>query len=290
MALDQVDIDNYDIQTNKTKEMSFIDHLEEFRWVLIRCIIGIVATTLVVFAFKGFFIDTILFGPSRSDFIGYQVLCSLSETLLRGDVLCFANDLKIQNLKITGQFMAHFQISFILGFVLAFPWVFWQLWLFVKPALYQAEQQAMRGMTFFAWFFFILGILFGYLLILPVSINFLYNYNLSSGLDNIYQIHDYIGYITMISLSSGLMFELPMIIFILSKLGLVTPNDLRGQRKLAFLIILVLSAIITPPDIGSQFLITVPVYGLYELSILVSDWVYRKERKKRAEEIVDEEE
>lgn len=280
MALDQVDIEKYDVDQKKTKEMSFIDHLEEFRWVMIRSLIGIGIMTALVFAFKGFFIDFIIFGPTKSDFVGYKILCNISQSIFKKDLLCFSNDLIIQNLRLSGQFMSHFQISFILGFVLAFPWVFWQLWLFIKPALYDAEKQAMRGLTFFAWFFFITGILFGYFLILPFSINFLYNYNLNESLENIYHLKDYLSYVTMVSLSAGIMFELPMVIFILSKLGLVTPKDLRTQRKIAFLIIIILSAIITPPDVGSMFLIAVPVYGLYELSILISAWVYKQEMKK----------
>lgn len=279
MALDQVDIDKLDLKTNREKEMSFIDHLEEFRWTLIRSIVGILVMTILVFAFKSFFIDFIIFGPAKANFIGYEVLCNLSTSILRSQVLCFSNELEIQNLTPSGQFMQHFQVSFILGLVLAFPWVFWQLWLFIKPALKDAEQHAMRFLTFFAWFFFILGILFGYLLILPVSLNFLVNYNLSSSIENFYHLKDYMSYITMITLSSGLMFELPMVIFILTKIGLVTPAVLRKQRKVAFLIILVLSAIITPPDVGSQFLITIPVYALYELSIFVSDKVYKQKLK-----------
>ena len=283
MALDQIDIDNYDVQNNKTKEMSFIEHLEEFRWVLIRSILGIAVMTILVFAFKGFFIDFIIFGPTKPDFIGYKILCNVSQTVLRSEILCFSNELTIQNLRLSGQFMSHFQISFILAFVLAFPWVFWQLWLFIKPALYETEQQAMRGLTFFAWFFFVLGLLFGYFLVLPVSINFLANYNLNSSLENIYHLKDYIQYITMVTLSAGIMFELPMIIFILAKIGLVTPKDLRKQRKVALVAIMALGAIITPPDVGSMFIIALPVYALYELSIFIAEWVYRKERKKLKE-------
>lgn len=285
MALDQVDIEKLDLQTNREKEMSFIDHLEEFRWTLVRAILGIIVMTILVFAFKSFFIDFIIFGPANADFIGYDVLCNLSKTVLRGEILCFSNDLEIQNLTPTGQFMQHFQVSFILGFVLAFPWVFWQFWLFIKPALRDSEQHAMRGLTFFAWLFFIIGIMFGYLMILPVSLNFLVNYNLSSSIENFYHLKDYMSYITMITLSSGLMFELPMIVFILTKIGLVTPEVLRQQRKIAFLVILILSAIITPPDIGSQFLITGPVYALYELSILVSDRVYKKKLKEEIKSV-----
>ena len=265
--------------------MSFLDHLEEFRWVLVRCIVGTVLATVLVFAFKRFFIDFVLFGPATSDFVGYKYICRLSNFLFQAkplgiqpDAICFANDLTIQNLRLSGQFLAHFQISFIMGLVLAFPWVFWQLWLFIKPALYDSEQKIMRFMTLFAWLFFISGILFGYLIILPFSLNFFANYNLSDSLTNIYKLKDYIGYITMTTLSSGLMFEMPMVIFILSKIGIIGPKDLRKYRRHALLIIIVLASIITPPDVVSQILIAMPVYVLYELSIFVSAWVTKKKK------------
>ncbi len=282
MALDQIDIENYDFEKNQSKEMSFIDHLEEFRWVLMRILIGVGIATAVVFAFKNFFIDELLFGPTKPDFIGYRLLCSISQYLPKKDLLCFDNTLQIQNLRLSGQFMAHFQISFIMGAVIAFPWIFYQLWLFIKPALYDNERNVMRFFTLSAWFFFIIGILFGYLIVLPFSLNFFANYNLNDSLENLYQLKDYIGYITMTTLSAGLMFEMPLVILILTRLGLVTPNDLRQYRRHAFVIILILSAIITPPDVISQFLITIPVYLLYEFSIAVSSWVVRKEKKEES--------
>lgn len=289
MPLDQIDIDNYDIETGKSQEMSFIDHLEEFRWVMVRSIGGVLLASILVFLFNSFFIDKILFGPQKADFIGYEFLCKISNTLFQAkplglspDMLCFSNELKIQNLKLAGQFVAHFQIAFIMGLVVAFPWVFWQFWLFIKPALYEKEQKVMRFMTFFAWLFFIAGVLFGYFLVLPFSLNFFANYKVAEGIANEFNLKDYISHISMTTLASGLMFEMPMVIFILSKLGLVGPKDLRTYRKHAFLGILVLSAIITPPDVISQFLITVPVYFLYELSIFISAWVRRKDSKEQA--------
>ncbi len=287
MPLDQIDIDQYDPNTDETKEMSFIDHLEEFRWVLFRSLIGIGIATIVVFGFKSFFIDEVLFGPTKPSFVGYKFLCSISQYLPKKDLLCFDNELSIQNLKLSGQFMAHFQISFIMGAVIAFPWVFWQLWLFVKPALYDQEKKAMSYFTFFAWMFFVLGILFGYFIVLPFSLNFFANYNLNDSLTNLYQLNDYIGYITMTTLSAGLMFEMPMVIFILSKIGLINPTDLKQYRRHAFVIILILSAIITPPDIISQFLIAIPVYLLYEFSILVSRWVIQSNKSKSTDHQVN---
>jgi len=276
MPLDQIDIDKVDLSTMKEKEMSFVDHLEEFRWTLIRSIIGIVVATILVFAFKNFFIEEILMGPTKSSFLGYRMICNL----LKPFDVCFGNDLVLQNIRMSGQFLAHFQISFIMGLVIAFPWVFWQLWKFVKPALYELEVKAMKFLTFFAWLFFITGVAFGYFIILPFSLNFFTNYNLSDSINNLYHIKDYVGYITMTTLSAGLMFEMPMVIYILSKIGLVGPKDLRKYRKHAFLVIIILASIITPPDVVSQILIAVPVYILYELSIFISGWVYKKKKEK----------
>lgn len=281
MALDQIDIDRLDLETNREKEMSFIEHLEELRWTIVRALIGVIICTILVFLFKRFFIDFILFGPTSSDFVGYHFICSISEQVFRTDTLCFGNDLVIQNMKLQGQFVSHFQISFIMGFILAFPWVLWQFWLFVKPALHTQEVNSLRGLTFFAWLFFIIGNLFGYFIILPLSLNFFENYNLTteSSLKNIYQLQFYISYITMSTLSAGIMFELPIFIFILAKLGVVGPQSLRDYRKHAFIIILILSAVITPPDIWSQFLITIPVYLLYEMSIFVASFVVKANKK-----------
>jgi len=285
MPLDQVDIDNMNLDdSNGKKEMSFIDHLEELRWVIFRSLVATAVCTVAVFAFKGFFIEKIVFGPSTPDFIGYKIVCNFSQTLLNSDKLCFGNDLVLQNIKMTGQFLTHFKMSFIMGFVLAFPYVFWQVWKFIRPALYQNELKAMRGVVFFAWFFFIVGILFGYLLILPFSINFLSNYVLSGNIENFIKISDYTGFIIMVALGAGLMFELPMVIYMLAKIGLVTPAFLRKYRKHAVVLLLFVSAIITPPDVITQVLIGLPVYALYEISILVAAWVIRKKKKKELTE------
>lgn len=278
MPLDQIDIDKIDLSTTKEKEMSFIDHLEEFRWTLIRSIIGAVITTIAVFAFKNFFIEEILMGPTKENFVGYKMICKI----LSPFNICFGNNLELQNIRMSGQFLAHLQISFIMGLVIAFPWVFWQIWKFVKPALHTKEVKAMRFLTFFAWLFFSTGVAFGYLIILPFSLNFFTNYNLADSINNLYHIKDYVGYITMTTLSSGLMFEMPMAIFILSKIGLVGPKDLRKYRRHALLVIIILASIITPPDVVSQVLISVPVYVLYELSIFISAWVYKKDKEKES--------
>ncbi|MBX2845616.1 MAG: twin-arginine translocase subunit TatC [Saprospiraceae bacterium] len=277
MPLDQVDIDELDMGQSKKKEMSFIDHLEELRWMILRSLLAIVLCTIAVFAFKGFFIETVIFGPSTPEFVGYEIICNFSQKVLKGDKLCFSNTISMQNPKMVGQFLTHFKMSFVMGFVLAFPFVFWQVWKFIRPALYKNELTAMRGIVFFAWFFFIIGIMFGYFLILPFSMNFLANYILSDNIQNLNTIGDYTGFITMVSLGAGLMFELPMVIYMLAKIGLVTPKFLRKYRKHAVVILLFVAAMITPPDVITQILIGLPVYLLYELSIFVAAWVQKKQ-------------
>jgi len=257
--------------------MSFIDHLEELRWAIIRSLVAVGLAAAVVFAFKGFFIDDVIFGPAKSDFIGYAFLCRLSNWFFLDNSLCFTNALDIQNHRIIGQFMTHFKMSFIAGFILAFPYVFYEVWKFVRPGLYKNEVTAMRGVVAASWFFFVLGVLFGYFIILPAALHFLYNYILSASINNLYHLSDYTGYITMATLGAGIMFELPVVIFLLAKLGLVTPQFLKKYRKHAIIVILILASIITPPDVGTQLLIGFPVYLLYELSILVAHWVVKKD-------------
>jgi len=278
VALDQVDVDQLDDKGEK-KEMSFIDHLEELRWTIFRSLGAVGIITVAIFAFKGFFIDTLVFGPTTKEFVGYKFLCNLSDRVFNSDVLCFDNELTIQNPKIIGQFINHFKMSFLLGFILAFPFIFREVWRFIKPALHKTELKATRGVIFFSWMFFLLGVSFGYMVILPFAIEFLTNYVLNDSITNIYLLNDYAAYITMVTLGAGIMFELPVVVYLLAKMGLVSAKFLRKHRKHALIIIITVGAIITPPDIGTQFLIAVPVYMLFELSILIAAWVRRKESK-----------
>jgi sec-independent protein translocase protein TatC len=181
-----------------------------------------------------------------------------------------------------GQFITHMKVSAILGFVVAFPYVFWEFWRFVKPALYEKEIRSTRGLVFITSFLFILGVAFGYFLIVPFSINFLGSYQVDPSVENEINLNSYITVVSMISLASGILFELPIVVYFLSKVGLVTPAIMKQYRKHAIVIILILSAVITPPDVTSQILIAIPIVVLYELSIGISRRVQKKREKELA--------
>lgn len=272
MPLDQIDVDKIDLplEEGSVREMSFLDHLEELRWHLIRAILSILAIAIVVFIMKNFVFTNIIFAPKEADFITYRIFCSIS------DALCFAPpDFKVQAFKIEEQFVTHIKVSIILGFIVSFPYVFYEIWQFVKPGLYKKEVTAARGIVGVCSILFLIGVAFGYFIITPFALTFLTNYNLA---DTIAQptLTSYVNNLTMYTLPTGLIFELPVVMFMLAKIGLVTEQDLKTYRKVAFVVILVVSAIITPPDLMTQLMITLPLYGLYELSIKV---VARVEKK-----------
>ncbi len=254
------------------KEMSFIDHLEELRWHFIRAIAAIFVFGLVAFYFKDFFFNQLVLGPSKIDFLTYKMLCKLS------DLTCIDKlNFSIINRNMTGQFMMHMTYSAVTGLILAFPYVFWEIWRFVKPALYNAEQNAMQGATFFVSLLFGIGVLFGYYVVAPLAINFLANYQLDSSIDNQIDITSYVSTLVMLVLACGLMFQLPVAVYVLSKIGIITPAIMRTYRRHAIMVILIISAIITPsPDLVSQLLVAIPVYFLYEMSVFISAYVWKK--------------
>lgn len=265
MPLDQIDVDKIDLPSEEgsVREMSFLDHLEELRWHLIRSILSILAIAIVVFIMKNFVFTNIIFAPKEPDFMTYRFFCWIS------DALCFSPpDFKVQAFKIEEQFVTHIKVSIILGFIVAFPYVFYEIWKFVKPGLYKKEVTAARGIVGVCSILFLIGVAFGYFIITPFALTFLTNYNLA---DTIAQptLTSYVNNLTMYTLPTGLIFELPVVMFMLAKIGLVTAHDLKSYRKVAFVVILVVSAIITPPDLMTQLMITLPLYGLYELSIKV---------------------
>ncbi|MBY5957755.1 twin-arginine translocase subunit TatC [Membranicola marinus] len=265
MPLDQIDVDNIDLPSEEgtTQEMSFLDHLEELRWHLIRAILSILAIAIVVFVMKNFVFENIIFAPKEPDFATYRFFCWIS------DALCFSPpDFKVQAFKIEEQFVTHIKVSIILGFIVSFPYVFYEMWKFVKPGLYKKEVVAARGIVGVCSTLFLIGVAFGYFIITPFALTFLTNYNLA---DTVAQptLTSYVNNLTMYTLPTGLIFELPVVMFMLAKIGLVTAKDLKTYRKVAFVVILVVSAIITPPDLMTQLMITIPLYALYELSIKV---------------------
>ena len=262
--------------------MSFLDHLEELRWHLIRSTIAIVVAGTVAFILKDFIFDTIIFGPTKkASFPTYKLLCEGAKLLgFEGSFCTTEFPFRIQSRTMAGQFSAHIWTSITAGFIIAFPYVLNEFWRFVSPGLRQNERSTARGFIFVASFLFFIGVLFGYYVVTPLSINFLGTYQVSEVVFNDFDLSSYIGLVRACALSSGLIFELPVIIFFLTKVGIVTPEILRKYRKFALVIVLIISAIITPPDIASQVIVAIPVIILYEISIFISKAVVKRQKKK----------
>ena len=260
-------------------EMSFLEHLEELRWHLVRSFLYILVFAVLAFVFKDVVFDVILLGPSDPEFFTNQFLCRLAERTGM-PVLCINQEqLLLQNIKMTGQFTTHLWISFLGGVVVAFPLIFWEFWRFIRPALYKEEVQHSQGAIFFASILFTIGILFAYYIISPLSVHFLGNYQVSDKVENIVNLGSYIGTVASIILASGILFELPMFIYFMSKVGLVTAESLKKYRRHSFVVTLALAAIITPPDVISQILVCLPIILLYEAGIIIARSVERKKSR-----------
>jgi sec-independent protein translocase protein TatC len=273
MALDQVDVD----KLGEEKEMTFLDHLEELRWHIIRALGVTVLVGIVFFIFHKFLFDTVIFGPTKPDFLTYRVICSISE------YMCFTPpEFVKQAIGFGESFIISIKVSFVMGFIAAFPYVFWEIWRFVKPGLYPKEQKASRGIVFVCSFLFLLGVLFGYYIIAPFATNFLMGYTIP-GVQNIPTLSSFINYMLMFTAPAGLIFELPIVVYFLARVGLVTAEFMRKYRRHSMILILVLAALVTPPDVITQFLIGIPLFGLYEISILIARRVEKQEKKKELE-------
>ena len=253
------------------KEHSFLDHLEILRWHLIRSAAAILVFTTLAFIFPEFLFDKIILASKSPDFPTYKFFCWLSETLHFGEALCIKEaPFELMNIKMSGQFSTHIVSSLVAGFVCAFPYVFWEIWRFIKPALHGSEKKYSRGVVFYTSLLFVLGVLFGYYAVAPLSVQFLGNYQVSSQVVNQINLNSFISTVTTVCLANGIVFLLPILIYFLSKLGLISPEFLRQYRKHSLVILMILAAIITPPDIMSLILVTFPLMLLYELSIKVS--------------------
>lgn len=262
-------------------EMSFLDHLEDLRWHLIRIVGAVILCGTVAFIFKGFIFDNIIFAPKKMEFPTYQWLCALANLVSVEDSTFCGESFPfiIQNRTMAGQFSAHIWTSIYAGFIIAFPYVIYQLWKFISPGLNDNERNTSRGFIIVSSLLFFLGVLFGYYVITPLSINFLGTYTVSAEVSNEIDISSYISLVRASVIASGIIFELPILIYFLTKLGLVTPEILRKYRKFALVIVLIISAVITPPDIASQIIVAIPVIILYEISIHISRIVLKRERK-----------
>ncbi|AWM12999.1 twin-arginine translocase subunit TatC [Flavobacterium sp. NRK F10] len=265
-------------------EMSFLDHLEELRWLLIRSTLAVIICAAIAFFFSDFIFDQIIFGPKNPDFITYHIFCDLSQKFgLSGDFCVTEIPIRIQSREMGGQFSAHMWTSITAGFIIGFPFILWEFWKFISPALYENEKKYARAFVIVASLLFFSGVLFGYFLIAPLSVNFLANYNVSKEIFNDIDLSSYISLLRSSTVASGLLFELPIIIYFLTKIGLVTPKFLREYRKYTLIIVLILSAIITPPDVLSQVIVAVPIMILYEISILISSVVVKGIESKNQE-------
>ncbi|NER09039.1 Sec-independent protein translocase TatC [Muriicola jejuensis] len=267
-------------QKKDPNEMSFLDHLEELRWHLIRSTLAVVIVGFVAFLMKDFIFDTVIFGPKKPDFPTYALFCKLSKMLGFSEAFCSNEPLfRIQSRVMAGQFSAHIWTSIWAGFIIAFPYVLYEMWRFISPGLYEKERRNSRGFIFVASMLFFLGVLFGYYVVAPLSINFLGSYTVSPEVYNDIDLSSYISTVRAAVIACGLIFELPIVIFFLTKAGLVTPEILKKYRKVALVIVLIISAIITPPDVASQIIVAIPVLILYQLSIYISAYVLKREAK-----------
>jgi sec-independent protein translocase protein TatC len=267
--------------------MSFWGHIDALRGHLFRSVVVVLILAVVVFCYPEFLFDTVILGPLKSDFLTYRAFCHLGHWLQAkglfsdGDQLCFGHyTFKLQSLGLADQFTSQMWVSFVGGLVLGAPYVLWEVWRFIKPALKDREKKASTGFIISATILFLSGVLFSYYIIVPLMVNFLGNYQVSTMVENNFTMDSYISTVTTLSLSAGLIFELPILVYFLTRFGLMTPQFMRKYRKHAIVVILVVAGVITPsPDITSQLLVAFPLYFLYEASIFVSYFVIKKKEK-----------
>ncbi|NQU54375.1 MAG: twin-arginine translocase subunit TatC [Bacteroidetes bacterium] len=281
---------NKEEQTTKKKgkkrnhaEMSFLDHLEELRWHIVRSAGVIFVLAIIAFIMKGFIFDTIILSPKSPEFWTNRMFSKLAELVGSDSLKINQAHLNLISIKMADQFMMHIMTSIIAGLILASPLVFYEFWSFIKPALYDKEKQHAGGAVFFTSVLFIIGVLFGYYLIVPLSIHFLGSYSVSAEVVNQINTRSYISTVTSISLASGIVFLLPIFSYFLSKVGIITPALMKTYRKHSYVIMLLLSAVITPPDIFSQIMVCFPLVFLYEIGIMISRSVVKKREKEMEE-------
>jgi len=260
--------------------MSFLDHVEELRWHLVRSSAAVFIFAIGAFVMKGFIFNTILFAPKNPNFITYRFFCKVSE-FFGTDGLCIEEmPFTFQSLAMAEQFSVHIWTAVTAGFILAFPYIIWEVWRFISPGLYEQERKGARSFITISSFLFFIGVLFGYYVVTPLSVNFLGNYSISDLVERNIKIGSYIALVRSSLLASGLIFELPILIYFLTKMGLVSPSFLRKYRKHSLVLVLILAAVITPPDVISQIIVAIPILILYEISIFISKIVHSKEQRK----------
>lgn len=272
-------------KVREADEMSFMEHLEELRWHIIRAIFGSLIFMVAAFVNREFIFDRVILTPKSPDFPTNQLFLKASHWLnqffnINSEAIAInTHQLNIVNIDMAGQFISHIKVSVVAGLIAASPYIFWEIWRFIKPALHKTETKYARGAVFYTSFLFIIGVLFGYYLITPLSIHFLSSYNVSAEIANTIKLNSYIGTVTSVTFASGVIFELPIAVYFLSKVGLLTPQFMRKYRKHAYVFLLILSAIITPPDVFSQILVCIPLIILYEISVFISRFIQLKQQK-----------
>ncbi|QHW00528.1 twin-arginine translocase subunit TatC [Spirosoma endbachense] len=281
MPLDQLTDEEIE---SEGKEMSFLDHLEELRWHIIRAVGSIFVFAIIAFVFIQDIFEKVVLAPSRADFWTYRMMCKLSDMTGYADLCVRKLDFTLQALGMADPFTMALTSSLIIGLCFAFPYAFWELWRFIKPGLKSVEKRAARGAVFYVSMLFLMGLFFGYYIVSPLAINFLANYQISPQIKNQFDVTSYVGVLVTLSLGCALMFQMPIVAYVLSKVGVLTPKFMRSYRRHAWIVILVVAGIITPsPDIYSQVLVALPLAGLYEVSILVSGSVERARLKEQRE-------
>lgn len=264
--------------------MTFLEHLEVLRGHILRSLGSILVFAVVVFVFTNFIVDKILLAPKSVEFITNRLLCNIGH-MVHTEKLCInAVPFQLINIEMAGQFRINMTIAFYGGLILAAPYIFWELYRFIMPALKDKERKYSNGMVFYTSALFIIGVLFGYFMIVPLTINFLGSYNVSSQVLNQINLKSYIGMISSLILATGLVFEMPILVYFLSKVGIVTPSFMRKYRRHAIIVILIVAGIITPPDIFSQIMVTLPMYALFEISIFVSARIEKQRNQRTLEE------
>jgi sec-independent protein translocase protein TatC len=262
--------------------MTFLDHLESLRWHVIRIVLVLCVVTAVMFFFNDFIFDTVLFGPTKPTFITYRVLCHLSRSFNLGDDLCMQKvDITLINTIMAGQLMMSIWGTFIAALIATIPYILWELWRFIKPALKDKELKSARGFVAISSLLFLIGALFSYYIIVPWTVTFLSRFRMSGPVvKNFIDVRSYISMVTTLVFWSGIIFELPIVSYILTSIGLISPTFLKKYRRHAAVVILVVAALIAPPDVASQIIVSIPLFILFEVSIFVSKYVERKKRLK----------
>ncbi len=268
--------------SEQQNEMSFLNHLEVLRWTLVRSSLAVFGFGIIAFLNKDFIFNKIILAPKDASFVTYRFLCSVSKSFGTNGLCIDEIPFIVQSRTMAGQFSAHIWTSIAFGFILAFPYIIYEVWKFLKPALYETEKKNAKSFIIVTSFLFFVGILFGYYVITPLSVNFLGSYTVADEIKNNFDLSSYSALLKASCLSSGFIFELPIIIYFLTKLGLVTPEFLKKYRKYALVLLLILAALITPPDIISQVIVAIPMIILYEVSIKISKFIIKKQKKEES--------